>query len=150
MSEGWSDFVAASFLNEPVIGAYLSGNATVGVRTASMAASPFMYDDVQRGAISQIHGVGEIWAAALWDARVALGAAVVERLVVNGMKLTPCSPTMVQARGGILSADAVLNGGANQCALRAAFAGRGLGTGASSPNHNSTTAIHSFRLSITS
>src|SRR5512144_1965676 len=32
MGEGWSDFMAATFLNNPVIGAYVTGNATRGIR----------------------------------------------------------------------------------------------------------------------
>src|SRR5262245_41755330 len=57
------------------------------------------------------------------------------------MKLTPCNPTMLQARDGILQADVNVNAGANKCAIWAAFAHRLMGTGASSPNHNSTTTI---------
>jgi subtilisin-like proprotein convertase family protein len=57
------------------------------------------------------------------------------------MKLTPCNPTMLQARDGIIQADANLNGGANRCKLWTAFAGRQMGNGATSPNHNSTSAI---------
>jgi len=48
---------------------------------------------------------------------------------------------MLQARDGIIQADANINAGANRCKLWAAFAGRQMGTGASSPNHNSTTQI---------
>jgi len=77
----------------------------------------------------------------LWDVRTALGAATAERLVIQGMKNTPCNPTMLQARDGIVSADASINGGANRCAIFRAFARRQMGSGASSPNHNSTTAI---------
>ena len=47
MGEGWGDFMAASFLDDPVIGAYVTGNATVGIRRASMANSPFTYTDIQ-------------------------------------------------------------------------------------------------------
>jgi len=141
MGEGWGDLLAGSFLNDPVIGAYVSGNAVNGVRNASMAASTFRYDNYQDGTRTQAHDAGEIWAAALWAARTGVGAGVLERLVVNGMKLTPCNPTMLQARDGILSADLVLNGGVNQCHLFAAFAARGMGNGAVSPNTNSTTAI---------
>lgn len=141
MGEGWGDFVAASFLGDPVIGAYVSGNAATGVRTASMAASPFRYDNIQDGTMTEAHAAGEIWAAALWDARTAIGAATLERLVVNAMKLTPCNPSMVTERDAILNADAVINASANRCALWTAFAGRGLGTGASSPNHNATVTV---------
>jgi hypothetical protein len=57
------------------------------------------------------------------------------------MKNTPCNPTMLQARDGIISADQSINAGANKCTIWHAFAGRLMGTGASSPNHNSTTTI---------
>jgi extracellular elastinolytic metalloproteinase len=48
---------------------------------------------------------------------------------------------MLQARDGIVSADASINGGANRCAIWKAFAGRQMGSAASSPNDRSTTAI---------
>ena len=141
MGEGWGDFLAASFLNDPVIGAYVSGNATTGVRLASMASSTFTYASIKDGTMAEIHAAGEIWAGALWNARTALGAAVMEPLIVQGMKLTPCHPTMIQARDAIISADAILNGGVNRCALFTAFASRLMGAGASSPNENSTAAV---------
>jgi len=141
MGEGWSDWFAASFLNDPVIGAYVTGDAATGIRRASMANSAFTYANIKDGSLIEVHDAGEIWAAALFDVRTRLGAATTERLVVQGMKLTPCSPTMLQARDGIIAADAQLNRGANRCELFRAFAGRQMGTGASSPNHNSTSAI---------
>jgi subtilisin-like proprotein convertase family protein len=141
MGEGWSDWVAASFLGDPVIGAYVTGNATVGIRRASMANSPFTYGNIKDGTLTEVHDAGEIWAATLWDIRTALGKAKAEQLVVAGMKLTPCNPSMISARDGIIAADANLNGGANRCALFTAFARRLMGSGASSPNANSTTAV---------
>jgi subtilisin-like proprotein convertase family protein/predicted small secreted protein len=141
MGEGWSDWVAATFLDNPVIGAYVTGNATIGIRRASMANSPFTYANIKDGTMTEVHNAGEIWAATLWDARKTLGAAVINQLVVSGMKLTPCNPTMLQARDGIIQADANINAGANKCKLWTAFAGRQMGTGASSANHNSTSAI---------
>jgi extracellular elastinolytic metalloproteinase len=141
MGEGWGDFMGSSFLNNPVVGAYVTGNATVGIRRASMANSPFTYNSIKNGTLAEVHAVGELWAATLWDVRKAVGAAATQQLVISGMKLTPCNPTMLQARDGIISADASINAGANRCKLWTAFAGRLMGTGASSPNHNSTTAI---------
>jgi hypothetical protein len=147
MGEGWSDFVAATFLNNPVIGAYVTGNATVGIRQFSMANSPFTYNDIKIGTLNEVHKVGELWAATLWDVRNGvggvggLGAAVTEQLVISGMKLTPCNPSMLNARDAILQADVNINGGANRCAIFAAFANRLMGTGASSPSDSSTTQI---------
>jgi serine protease len=48
---------------------------------------------------------------------------------------------MLQARDGIIAADEQINGGANRCALFAAFANRQMGVGASSISHNSTSTI---------
>ncbi|HEX7844053.1 MAG TPA: M36 family metallopeptidase [Kofleriaceae bacterium] len=141
MGEGWGDFMGSSFLNNPVVGAYVTGNATVGIRKASMANSPFTYANIKDGTMTEVHNAGEIWAATLWDVRKLVGAAVVEQLVVSGMKLTPCNPTMLNARDAIIQADANINAGANRCKLWTAFAGRQMGTGASSANANSTSTI---------
>ncbi|HEX5927317.1 MAG TPA: M36 family metallopeptidase [Baekduia sp.] len=141
MGEGWSDFMAASFLDDPVIGAYVTGDATVGIRRASMASSPFTYADIQDGNLAEVHDAGELWAATLWDIRTVLGQAVTEELVVAGMKLTPCQPSMLNGRDAIIQADVNIHAGANRCALWTAFAGRGMGDGASSPNDRSTSAI---------
>ncbi len=141
MGEGWGDFMGSSFLNDPVVGAYVTGNATIGIRQFSMANSPFTYNDIKNGTLAEVHDIGELWAATLFDVRKALGAAVTEQLVITGMKNTPCNPTMLQARDGILTADQNINAGANRCAIFAAFAGRLMGTGAASANHNTTTGI---------
>lgn len=141
MGEGWGDFLGASFLNNPVIGAYVTGNATVGIRRASMANSPFTYANIQDGTNTEVHDAGEVWAAALWAARTAVGAPLIERMVVLGMRFTPCNPTMLQARDAILQAEGFLTGGVNACRLFNAFGSRLMGTGASSPDHNSTLAI---------
>jgi subtilisin-like proprotein convertase family protein len=141
LGEGWSDFMAASFLDDPVIGAYVTGNATVGVRRASMANSPFTYANIQDRSMIEKHDAGEVWAAALWDLRTALGKATTEQLVVSGMKLTPCNPTMLEARDAIIDADASINAGVNRCAIFTVFAGRLMGSEAVSHADNSVTDI---------
>jgi hypothetical protein len=141
MGEGWSDWVAGTLLQNAVIGAYVTGNAVNGIRHAPMDNSPFTYANIKDGTMTEVHNAGEIWAATLWDARKVLGATVMNQLVVSGLKLTPCNPTMLQARDAIIQADANINGGANRCALWTAFAARQMGTGASSPNNNSTTQV---------
>jgi extracellular elastinolytic metalloproteinase len=52
------------------------------------------------------------------------------RLVLDGMKMQPCSPGFVDGRDAILAADRVLTGGANQCLIWRGFAKRGLGRSA--------------------
>jgi hypothetical protein len=141
MGEGWGDVIGSSFLNNPVVGAYVTGDAVNGIRSAPMNNSPFTYNSIKNGTLAEVHDVGELWAATLWDVRTAVGKATFEQLVVSGMKLTPCQPTMLGARDGIIQADANINAGANRCKLWTAFAGRLMGTGAASANHNTTTGI---------
>jgi len=147
MGEGWGDFMGSSFLNNPVVGAYVTGNTTRGIRQFPMDNSPFTYNDIKNGTLAEVHNVGELWAATLWDIRNGVGgtggvgAAVVEQLVVSGMKLTPCNPSMLNARDAIIQADVNINAGANECKLWAAFAHRLMGTGAASANDTTTTGI---------
>src|SRR5260370_1182100 len=106
-----------------------------------MAASLFSYANIQDCSMIEKHDAGEVWAATLWDVRTALGKAITEQLVVSGMKLTPCRPTMLQARDAILQADANSNAGANRCTIYTAFAGRLMGSDAISPSDDATSAI---------
>src|ERR1044071_3115086 len=107
----------------------------------SMANSTFTYQSIQNRTLAEVHDIGELWAAVLWDVRKVTSAAIIEQLVVSGMKLTPCNPTMLQARDAIIQADANLNAGANRCKIWTAFAGRLMATGAASANHNTTTGV---------
>jgi len=102
---------------------------------------------------SEVHNIGEIWCNVLWEARsrliaahgFAVGNDLSMRLALDGMKLTTTSsPSMVQARDGILLADLVNNAGADRCLLWDAFAERGLGGGAQSANAGVTTIVEAF------
>ncbi|GAB3997712.1 hypothetical protein GCM10028807_43440 [Spirosoma daeguense] len=99
------------------------------------------------------HGIGSIWATMLWDMTWAIimndnfidpnvyntpsnvadmrGNVAAFKLVNEGLRLQPCSPSFVQARDAILQADRMLFGGRYQCVIGQAFARRGLGGGAS-------------------
>src|SRR5262249_3187143 len=70
----------------------------------------------------------------------------VERLVTDGMKFTANNPTFVDGRDGILVADQVRTGGANQCLIWRAFAKRGVGYGAFSLSGSSNAVRESFDL----
>jgi len=154
--EGWSDLCALFFtasasdtattprgvgtyaIFEPVTG--------TGIRpypyTTDMSVNPLTYGDLATNTLSIPHGVGTVWATAVWEMYWALvgqygfdpdfhtgsgGNNVAIQLVVDGLKLQPCNPTFLDARDAILAADAADNGGANQCVIWAAFAKRGLG-----------------------
>lgn len=103
----------------------------------------------------EVHAQGEVWCAALWQARAALirkhgwtnGNELILHLVIDGMNLSPANPDFLQARDAILLADEISTGGANRGDLWAAFAKRGLGFGATSPgSHTPLGVVESFEL----
>ena len=64
---------------------------------------------------AEIHNQGEVWCAALWDARAnlitkhgfAAGNRLILQLVTDAMNLTPANPTFTQARDAVLQAESV-------------------------------------------
>jgi extracellular elastinolytic metalloproteinase len=152
--EGWSDYFSLLMTIEETdtgadkrgIGTYALGQATggPGIRdypySTDMAIDPRSYDEIKSAAVP--HGVGSTWAAMLWEMTWALiaqygistdlyngsaGNNIALQLVVDGLKLQPCSPGFVDARDAILLADQLNNSGANQCLIWDAFSKRGLG-----------------------
>jgi extracellular elastinolytic metalloproteinase len=142
MGEGWSDYWAATFYGNGVIGEYVTNNTTRGIRRAAytVPANPVhdSYADLGVGGF-EVHSDGEVWAATLWDLRQTLGAAIADSLVLQGMKFTPCSPSFLNARDGILMADQNLNGSANRCTIWTVFARHGMGV--SAQGNNGTTHV---------
>lgn len=161
--EGWSDFFGIWMTIEPGdagsnrrgVGTYVLGQGTTGTGiraypySTDMAIDPRTYDAIKTATVP--HGVGSVWAAMLWEMTWALidrygfdpnlytgtgGNNVALQLVIDGLKLQPCSPGFVDARNAILQADQVNNGGANQCLLWSAFAKRGLGYSATQGSSN--------------
>ena len=132
MGEGWSDYWAITINNDGAVGEYVTNNPA-GIRRAAYtvpaAAVHDSYADVGAGGF-EVHRDGEVWAATLWDLRTQLGAAITDRIVLNGMKFTPTRPSFLNARDGIIQADQNLNGGANRCAIWAVFARHGMGVSA--------------------
>ncbi len=169
MGEGWSDYFGLVMTMKvgdtgPMgrgIGTYVLGQPTtgLGIRPArystSFGVNNFTYASVSNtSAISQPHGIGFIWCTMLWEMTWELinvhgfdpdiyngtgGNNISMRLVIEGLKLTPCNPGFVDARDAILAADQALYGGANQQYIWAAFARRGLGASASQGSSNSRT-----------
>ncbi len=110
-----------------------------------------------------VHGTGEIWCSSLWDMTWNLvnkhgyaadlstgynpatgddeGNLLAFRLVLDAMKLQPAQPSFTEARNAVLAADVALTGGANQLEIWQAFARRGLGVNASTPNSGSTAPV---------
>jgi Fungalysin metallopeptidase (M36)/Fungalysin/Thermolysin Propeptide Motif len=127
--------------------------------------NPVTYGGVQNAiTFSQPHGIGSIWATMLWDmtweiilqdgligsnniydvpANIAdyRGNVAAMKLVNEGLRLQPCSPSFVQARDAIFKADQLLFNGRYRCAIGKAFARRGLGYLASSGTSTNDRAV---------
>ncbi len=161
--EGWSDLCTLFFTADAAdrgatprgVGTYLIYEPPTGggIRpypySTSMGINPQTYGDLVTagtpGGLSIPHGVGTVWATAVWEVYWKLvgkhgfdsdlyngtgGNNLAIQLVVDGLKLQPCNPTFVDARDAILQADLNLTGGLNQCEIWNGFAKRGLGLNA--------------------
>ena len=162
--EGWSDFCGLFLTATPgdagsdarPVGTYAAGQSVSGsgIRvypySTDLAINPHTYDDIKTASIP--HGVGSVWAVALWDMYWNLvdtygydanlytgtgGNNLAMQLVVDGLKLQTCSPSFLDARDAILQADVNANAGANECLIWQAFAKRGMGVAASAGSSNS-------------
>ena len=159
MGEGWSDWYALMstiqagdnrFSRRPM-GTYSLDEPTNGdgirrqVYSTDLSVYTFTYEDLP-GTQGAVHGIGEIWAAMLWDMNWDLidqygydpdhlggtgGNNIALQLVTDALKLQPCNPGFEDGRDAILAADQLRYNGANQCLIWAAFARRGLGFSAS-------------------
>ncbi|MEA5459675.1 M36 family metallopeptidase [Arcicella sp. LKC2W] len=143
------------------IGTYVLGQTTSGAGIRPYRYSydmeninaPVTYAKVGDSNFSQPHGIGSIWATMLWDMTWEIilqdnqivsniydtpaiitdlrGNTAALKLVNEGLRLQPCSPSFVDARNAILKADSLLFGMRYRCAIGRAFARRGLGINAS-------------------
>jgi hypothetical protein len=133
------------------IGSYVSNQSLTGqgLRPApystDFAVNPFTYGASNNAAqISKPHGIGFIFATVLWDLNWALidlyggvpdpnlyagtgGNNIAMHLVIEALKIQPCSPGMVDGRDAILTADRALYGGVHECLIWTVFAKRGFG-----------------------
>ncbi len=179
MGEGWSDYFGLVMTMKPGdtrtqgrgIGTYLLGQPItgVGIRPArystSFGVNGFTYASTNNtSAISQPHGIGFVWCTTLWEMTWDLidtygfdpdiyngtgGNNIAMQLVIDGLKLLPCNPGMVDGRDAILLADQLNNGGTNQDLIWAAFARRGLGSSASQGSTSSRTdQVEAFDLPL--
>ena len=132
LGEGWSDYYAGSVSDDPVAGTYPTGNSVSGVRRHSYEDYPFTYEDLGNSGFRDIDDA-EIWAAALWDLRAAIGSETTDQLVTDALKTTPCDPHMIEARDEILAADQAAEG-EDRAAIWEAFAAHGMGASAAGKN----------------
>ncbi|GGG16358.1 peptidase M36 [Dokdonia pacifica] len=133
MGEGWSDYFGLVLTMTPEdtaeqgrgIGTYAIGQPITGqgIRPArystDFSVNPLTYDDVNNPNISQPHGIGTVWATMLWDMTWAFidqygfdadvyngtgGNNIAIQLVMDGLKLQPCSPGFLDGRDAIIAA----------------------------------------------
>jgi uncharacterized repeat protein (TIGR01451 family) len=97
---------------------------------------------------AEVHNSGELWCVTLWEMRANLvdrygfeGNRLALQLVTDAMKLTPRNPNFLHARDAIILADQISNGGANFNEIWRAFAKRGMGFSATSPDSATTIGI---------
>ncbi|CAE6448750.1 unnamed protein product [Rhizoctonia solani] len=163
MGEGWSDAFAdwteqtSATDKDFTLGSYVTKIAA-GIRSypysTSKTTNPLTYGSLST--LNEVHDIGEVWAL-IWheifaglikksgfsatknDPTGTAGNIVALHLFIDSLKLQPCNPTFISARDAIIQADANRYAGANKCALWAAFAKRGLGSGATTTKKDSTT-----------
>jgi extracellular elastinolytic metalloproteinase len=175
LGEGWSDFFAISLTAQASdtraiprsVGAWVFGDPKGGPGfrnyqfSTDFNVNPQTYSDIADAVelgttIPSVHGIGEIWANALWEIYWNLvdeygfdpdlvngsgGNNLLMQLVIDGMAMQPCEPTFLDARDAILLADQAQSGGANECAIWHGFARRGMGVSASDGGSASVTAV---------
>ena len=166
MGEGWSDWFGLMLQMKPNdngeerrgIGTFVINQPTTddGIRTypysTNMAINPLTF--VNTNTLAVPHGVGSVWATMLWDLTWAYvdkygfdsnlfsgngGNNKVLQIVVDALKLQPCSPSFVDGRDAIIAADQAITGGQDYCMIWEVFARRGLGVNAISGDCDSAT-----------
>ncbi len=154
MGEGWSDwFTLITSVRPGDVAAQRRGVGTfvlrqpndgVGIRrvpyTTNMAINPHTYGTVANSA--GVHAIGEVWATVTWDLYWAFvekygydpdwnntnsGNYRAVQLVMDGMKLQPCSPGFLDGRDAIMLADILNYNGEDTCLISQVFARRGMG-----------------------
>jgi extracellular elastinolytic metalloproteinase len=172
MGEGWSDWFSLITSVRPQdvadtrrgVGTYVlrQGTDGEGIRrypyTTDLAVNPITFATVAEN--PEVHALGEIWAAVTWDLYWAMvekygydadltnatsGNARAIQLVMDGMKLQPCSPGFIDGRDAIMLADMLNYDGADTCLITSVFARRGMGIGSSQgSNDNAGDGVENF------
>jgi subtilase family serine protease len=160
MGEGGSDFFAYSINGDTSLAEY--SYPPTGIRRVN--GRTYGSWDCLLGFYCLPHDNGEIWANVLWDLRERFRGDLVEgtepasvraahRLYVDGLKLSPPSPTMLDMRDAMLQADRLLRpsddpgDSTNACRIWEVFALRGMGAGALDTLDTGTlTVVESFAM----
>jgi hypothetical protein len=93
----------------------------------------------------EVHADGEIWAATLWDLRVAIGRETALSYVTRAMELSPANPSFLDMRNSILMADNIADGGLRD-EIWEVFAKRGMGFFAGTIDGDDPAPVEDFQL----
>jgi len=163
--EGWSDWIALMMQLKPGdVGATPKALANFALNLENdgpgLRTKPYSTDFAVNNLtfnstnFAAPHQRGEFMAAVLWDLTWAYigkygfadniyggnsGNNKVMQLVLDGLKLQPCSPTFVEFRDALLLADNATTTGADFCMIAEVFRKRGMGANASSGSRNNAT-----------
>ncbi|MBC7886338.1 MAG: M36 family metallopeptidase [Ferruginibacter sp.] len=159
ITHDWANALPGDGFSKPRgIGTYALNqpNTGLGIRqyryTTDMAVNPMTYGNL--ASVVAPHGVGTIWCTALWDMTWEIiqqtginqnifningtgGNSIALKLVMEGLRLQPCSPGFIDGRNAILKADTLFFAAQYSCAIIKAFARRGMGIGALQGSSNS-------------
>ena len=114
---------------------------------AKMNVTDGAYPPAFTGLATAVHDGGEIWSSLLWEVRARLvnrlgaeaGNKKILQLVMDGMKIAPSLPSMIQERNAIIQAAQANGNGADVADIWAGFAARGMGFSAANPTGNTVT-----------
>jgi len=123
--------------------------------STNISVNPWTYA-MMTSSSGAVHTIGQIWCVALWEMTWEMiqvdginpnifnpsaigGNSAALKLVIEGMRLQPCSPGFIDARNAILKADTLFFNAKYSCAIWKAFAKRGMGVFASQGSSSSTT-----------
>ncbi|KAJ2084444.1 hypothetical protein H4R24_000074 [Coemansia sp. RSA 988] len=170
LGEGWSDAVANiirlkstdTHSTDMLLGDYVYTKTIRNYAySTSMSTNPSTYKYLDRSDYQEVHAIGEVWGVMLYEVMWALidkngfsedlfehdlskGNTIMLQILLDGMKLQPCTPSFIDARNAIIQAEKNLTGGKNTCVIWAAFAKRGLGakaSGSDGKTHNEDNSV---------
>ncbi len=136
MGEGFGDYWAASMTDGAA--ASLLGAACVGEWDAT-AYNPYnggfgtgclrRVDGVKqypRDQVFEVHDDGEIWSAALWTLRQAVGGPIADPVAIKSHSFLTPAADLTDGADALHAADVALYGGNHAAAIDAAMAARGI------------------------
>jgi hypothetical protein len=117
LSEGFSDYFAASLLDDPRFADYAADDPH-GARNCSDALQ------FPPAFVGEEHATGAVWASVLWAIRSAIGRATCDQLVVESLDFLDNTSTFEDARTALHAVDAALNRDANKGVIDQEFDSR--------------------------